>query len=295
MEWRVMWKAGAAERRTALVQLCDSRTILLIQISSMKRFPRKVLEVIECPNIVKTGANIKKDGEKLYRDFGIRARGLVELGALAAKADEKFRSMYNREVVSLAKMVSLYLGKTLVKNSARTSNWEVKLTTKMVDYAANDCHCAVMVYNKLVEKAVLEGKHLEMSTYSCDIDPCAIKLGVEPALERSRSTGSSVAVSPSFRDYCIPEPASPQYLRAYRMWYDRKMPLDSMCFELKAGGRTEPLKESTVISYVIGALQADALLPFDLRELRELVQTEAGSWQRHRTWIHERERRTLTL
>ncbi|KAI6025991.1 ribonuclease H-like domain-containing protein, partial [Pisolithus marmoratus] len=234
MEWRVMLKVGAAERRTALVQLCDSRTVLLIQISSMKRFLRKVLEVIECPNIVKMGANIKKDGEKLYRDFGICACSLVELGALAAKADEKFRGMYNREVVSLAKMVSLYLGKTLVKNSTRTSNWEAKLTTKMADYAANDCHCVVMVYNKLVEKAVLEGKHLEMLIYSYDIDPCTIKLGVEPTLEKSRSTGSSVAMPPSFRDYCIPEPASPQYLHAYRMWYNRKMPLDRMCFELKA-------------------------------------------------------------
>ena len=36
LEWRVMWQAGAPERRTALVQLCDTRTILLIQVSSMK-------------------------------------------------------------------------------------------------------------------------------------------------------------------------------------------------------------------------------------------------------------------
>ncbi|KAI6020100.1 hypothetical protein PISMIDRAFT_678671 [Pisolithus microcarpus 441] len=298
MEWRVMWQAGAAERRTALVQLCDVRTILLIQVSDMKRFPRKVLEVIESPNIVKTGANIKKDGEKLYRDFGIRARGLVELGGLAAKADDKFKTLYNREVVSLAKMVSLYLGKTLIKNSVRTSNWEAKLTSKMVDYAANDCHCAVMVYNKLAEKASQEGKHLEVLAYSCDVDPRTVKLSVgshTTALEKSSSTRSSVTRPPSFRDYCIPEPASPQCLRAYKMWYERKMPLDKMCSELKTGGRIAPLKESTVISYVIGALQADALLPFDLRELRELVQMEAGSWQRHRAWIHERERRTLTI
>ncbi|KAI6145225.1 ribonuclease H-like protein [Pisolithus tinctorius] len=297
MEWRVKWQAGAAERRTALVQLCDSQTILLIHISNMKRFPRKVLEVIECPNIVKTGANIKKDGEKLYRDFGIRARGLVELGALAAKADEKFKTVYKREVVSLAKMVSVYLGKTLVKTSVRTSNWEAKLTSEMVDYTANDCHCAVMVYNTLVEKAAEEGKRLDVSMYSCVIDPRTVKLGVESratAWETSSNSSSSVTGPPSFRDYCIPEPASPQYLRAYKMWYEHKMPLDKMCFELKTGGRTEPLKTSTVISYVVGALQADASLPFDLRELRELVQMEVGSWQRHRAWIHERERRTFT-
>lgn len=199
MEWRVMWQAGAAERRTALVQLCDIRTIMLIQVSSMTRFPRKVLEVLESPNIVKTGANIKNDGEKLYRDFGIRARGLVELGSLAAKADEKFKTLYNREVVSLAKMVSRYLGKTLVKSSVRTSNWEAKLTSKMIDYAANDCYCAVMVYNKLAEKAAQEGKQLEVLAYSCDIDPRTVKLSVGPhatALEKSSSTRSSVAKPP---------------------------------------------------------------------------------------------------
>ena len=36
LEWRVMWHPGAQERRTALVQLCDHETILLIQVSSMK-------------------------------------------------------------------------------------------------------------------------------------------------------------------------------------------------------------------------------------------------------------------
>lgn len=79
------------------------------------------------------------------------------------------------------------------------------------------------------------------------------------------------------------------------MWYERKMPLDKMRLELRTGGRIEPLKASTVISYVIRALQADVLLPFDVRELRHLVQMEAGSWQRHRAWIHERETRTSTI
>jgi len=43
-------------------------------------------------------------------------------------------------------------------------------------------------------------------------------------------------------------------------------------------------------SYVVSALQANALLPFDLQELKELLQMDAGSWQRHRQWMQERER-----
>jgi hypothetical protein len=37
LEWRVIWRPGAGECRTALVQLCDERIILLVQVSSMKR------------------------------------------------------------------------------------------------------------------------------------------------------------------------------------------------------------------------------------------------------------------
>ncbi|KAL4072170.1 hypothetical protein J3A83DRAFT_4400639 [Scleroderma citrinum] len=286
LEWRVTWQTGATERRIALVQLCDTRTILLIQISSMKRFPKKVLEVLEAPNVMKTGANISNDGEKLYRDFGIRARGLVELGALATKADGKFSSIYNRQIVSLAKMVSLYLGKTLVKDS-------------MVQYAANDCHCALMVFNAILKVATKEGRNLVALSCSCEVNPCTVKLektaSNTTASGKSRWSGSSSLGPRSLPDYCIPEPISPQYLRAYKMWHERKAPLDRMCAELKMGGRAEPLKASTVISYVVGALQANALLPFDLQELKELVQMDAPSWQRHRMWMQERERCYATL
>ncbi|KIJ59879.1 hypothetical protein HYDPIDRAFT_43722 [Hydnomerulius pinastri MD-312] len=293
LEWRVMWKAGAQERRTALVQLCDRRTILLMQVSSMKRawFPQKVLEVIESASIVKTGANILNDGEKLYRDFGIRARGLVELGALAGKADENFRSVYNREIVSLAKMVAMYLGKTLLKGSVRTANWEAELNTKMVEYAANDCHCALMVYHTLLGIAAKANKKLDIASYSCEVNPRSTNLKDKGTSLLSAVSGSSRSsqTSQALPDYCIPEPPRPQYLRAYKMWHHDKMALDKMCMALRTGGRVEPLKESTVISYVIGALQADARLPFDMGKLKEFVRMEASSWQRHRQWISSRE------
>ena len=47
--------------------------------------------------------SLPDDGEKLFRYFGIRARGLVELGAFAIKADATFGTVYNLEIVSLAK------------------------------------------------------------------------------------------------------------------------------------------------------------------------------------------------
>jgi hypothetical protein len=39
MEWRVLFRGGAVERRTALIQICDKRTILLVQIGAMDSQP----------------------------------------------------------------------------------------------------------------------------------------------------------------------------------------------------------------------------------------------------------------
>lgn len=61
----------------------------------------------------------------------------MELGAFAAKADDTFSTVYNREIVSLAKMVAMYLGKTLLKGKVRTSNWEADLSPKMVECKAD--------------------------------------------------------------------------------------------------------------------------------------------------------------
>ncbi|KAG2347036.1 ribonuclease H-like protein [Suillus weaverae] len=270
LEWRVLWNSGAQERRTALVQLCDKSTILLIQ------------EVIESPSIVKTGANIHNDGEKLYRDFGITTRGLVELGALAHAADDTFSSVYKRRVVSLAKMTAMYLECNLVKGTERTSNWEADLNDKMVHYAANDAHAALMVHLKLLDLAKAGNKELDPTKYTSSVDPPSLRVGGTKVIASPTPPESN---APNF-----PAPPRPQYMRAYNLWHHRNTPLDKMCDILKTGGRVEPLKEGTVISYVVGAIQADASLPFDMSKLLELVKMEAGSWSRHREWLMDAER-----
>jgi len=55
----------------------------------------------------------------------------------ATKADDTFSSVYNRGIVSLAKMVAMYVGKTLRKGKLRTSSWEAKtwLNVSEVDFS----------------------------------------------------------------------------------------------------------------------------------------------------------------
>ncbi|CAE6469094.1 hypothetical protein ACGC1H_006245 [Rhizoctonia solani] len=62
---------------------------------------------------------------------------------------------------------------------------------------------------------------------------------------------------------------SPQQLRAYLLWHKQQLPLAEICASLRSV--RYPLANSTVISYVVQALQADEELPFESTRLKELV------------------------
>ncbi|KAH9915205.1 ribonuclease H-like domain-containing protein [Fomitopsis serialis] len=293
MEWVVNWRNKAyTERRTAVVQLCDKRMILVIQLSQMKRIPQKVKEVIESRDIVKMGANIKNDGEKLYRDYGILASNLVELGAFAHRADATFARKYNRSIVALAKVVEHYTAKTLDKGRVRSSNWEAApLSEEQLTYAANDAHCALVVYNRLLDIAAEQGRSLGPAPYGSSIIPRSRPAGAGSSTASQATSASSSSHSVSYVGDAEglqerPRP-SPQHLRAYNLWHYRDAPLQEICATLRS--KENPLKESTVISYVVRALQADSALPFSMDRLKVLVQSEAGSWARHRDWIVQAE------
>ena len=74
------------------------------------------------------------DGKKLLKDYGVAAANLVELGALARKADPTFAS--SRSIVSLAKIIEVYCdGKVLDKGPVRMSDWE------RAPLSAEQLHC----------------------------------------------------------------------------------------------------------------------------------------------------------
>jgi hypothetical protein len=81
---------------------------------------------------LRTCEQIQDDGMKLFRDYGILASNLVELGALACQVDKSFSSTFKRPIVSLAKVVSYYLQKTLDKGPVRTSDWSKDLTREQM-------------------------------------------------------------------------------------------------------------------------------------------------------------------
>ena len=84
------------------------------------------------PSGLRACEQIQDDGMKLFRDYAILASNLVELGALACQVDKSFASTFKRPIVSLAKVVSYYLQKTLDKGPVRTSDWSKDLTREQM-------------------------------------------------------------------------------------------------------------------------------------------------------------------
>lgn len=93
-----------------------------------------LVQFIGDPNIVKIGAGIQGDCQKLYRDFGINSRNCVELPYLAKSADNaRWKGPY-RNPIGLARLAEAYEERSLPKGRIRTSNWE-----GILDLYQQDC------------------------------------------------------------------------------------------------------------------------------------------------------------
>ncbi|RUS23284.1 ribonuclease H-like domain-containing protein [Endogone sp. FLAS-F59071] len=146
LEWRAIFKSGQ-QSKTALLQLCDGKSIMLLQVCRMEEFPKKLRLILEDRNIIKTGLNIHGDALKLTRDYGILVNGLAELGHMARRVGDGWRS--GARIPSLQECVAILLGKYLAKGSVRLSNWEVKLSPEQIEYAATDAYVSYVLYRHI--------------------------------------------------------------------------------------------------------------------------------------------------
>ncbi|EKM56744.1 uncharacterized protein PHACADRAFT_172418 [Phanerochaete carnosa HHB-10118-sp] len=193
MEWRVFFRRGASTttRRTALIQLSSQNTILLVH------------ELIEDCSVPKVGVNIRNDGLKLYKDYQVAARNLIELGAFAKQADPSFSAPHKRNIVSLVTMVGMYERREVHKGDVRTGNWELlPLAEDQKIYAANDAHSALMVYLTLCKIKEEKESVLDPKAFTSSIavesypEPTTAATGelAEP-LAKANSTSSATSES----------------------------------------------------------------------------------------------------
>jgi len=287
MEWKVIWGSSHVPK-TALIQLCDKNMILLIQISSMNRFPAQLKTLLESPDIIKMGINISGDARKLQKDFNLKMRGILELLDVARCYDPDF-SIPGRWI-SLSNIVAKYLGKTLNKGPVRVSNWEAVLNEEQMEYAASDAYCALQVYNRIRDiggernidvdvMTLLDGRKQTRSTANAAVNIVASESIDRVANSKTLRPAPRVIATTTMEEK---KGLTRQQTRAYTLWHEAKKPLDDICAELRSP--ENPLKRSTVIGHVVEALKADRTLDYDLDSLQALLSLDLPSYKRHERW-----------
>jgi len=211
---------------------------------------------------------------KLFRDYGILASNLVELGALACQVDEKFASIFNRPIVSLAKVVSYCLHKTLDKGTVRISDWSKDLTRAQMKYASNDVHSGMMVYRSLMKTALSSRVRLMPERYTVNLPEELKGKGDSDSIGRSRHDDSAQTASEDV--------GGPPHRLAYALWRQGHGLLN-ICIRMR--DRANPQSETVVISYILRALAEDPTLPFSIEALLFLVRLDSSSWAYHRDTI----------
>ncbi|GAC72918.1 predicted 3'-5' exonuclease [Moesziomyces antarcticus T-34] len=150
LEWNFTRFGGA--NRTALLQLCSSRMILVIHMSAMShRVPPLLRTILQDPSIIKTGVAIRNDALKLQRDYAIHMRNVLELSNLA-KLAQPARWASVGTLISLRDLTRIYLGRRLRKGDVRVSDWETfPLDQEQIEYAASDTFASLEVLRAIAE------------------------------------------------------------------------------------------------------------------------------------------------
>jgi hypothetical protein len=108
---------------------------------------------------------------KLFRDYSILASNLVELGALACQVDKNFALAFRRPIVSLVKVVSYFLHKSLDKGPARVSDWSKDLTREQMkckhSSKTNLSESDHLTYCRCLERRSLRTASLQVSHEDC--------------------------------------------------------------------------------------------------------------------------------
>ena len=103
-----------------------------------------IVRLLKSAEIQKIGFDLRGDLDHIWRRFGVRPGGMIDL-------DRSFRKLGYRNAVGAKSAIAMLFQRRLMKSkSVTTSNWSShKLSDGQLVYAANDAYAALMVYQTL--------------------------------------------------------------------------------------------------------------------------------------------------
>ncbi|SCZ88522.1 BZ3500_MvSof-1268-A1-R1_Chr2-1g04465 [Microbotryum saponariae] len=239
LEWEPSKRRGV-ENPTALAQVCDGRTILLVHIARMSTFPKALKDFIEDPTKVKLGVQIAGDARKLSRDFGHTPRGLLELNNVGKLVDGPRYA--GRILIGLQEMTGTYLDMYLPKEGAvRCGKWSGTIGAEQQHYAANDVWASLLVFRFL--ESLAGPAHAIMSQVSHDMSTASsFRATPRSVTGTAKSTAATPKPPATARVSTLSRGLSPRQQQAYDLY--RTLTLqettDAMC-------QTNAIKMSSVL------------------------------------------------
>jgi ribonuclease D len=144
-ETRPAFRKGESHR-PSLAQIAASRAVYLFPLKRLD-CAAALTEILENPEIVKTGVGLKDDFAKLRMRFPFVERRAVDLSAVAKRHGVTQPSARN--------LAGLFLGFRITKGQS-TSNWgRAELTPQQIVYAATDAWVCRELYLCFEERGLL--------------------------------------------------------------------------------------------------------------------------------------------
>ncbi|KAK3949652.1 exonuclease/helicase [Pseudoneurospora amorphoporcata] len=154
LEWEANAKPAHGPRQNvSVIQIASEKRVGIFHISL---YPKKdelgsplLKQIIEDPEVIKTGSWILGDCTRLEKYLGIKGRGIQELShlyKLVKYSGSGEHKLVNRTGVPLATMVQEILQLPMFKGSVRTSAWSRPLNMDQILYSASDAYAGVQLF-----------------------------------------------------------------------------------------------------------------------------------------------------
>lgn len=306
LEWSseaMKWQG--VKKNVSLIQLASPSRIGLFHVALFTEKDDLVgpsfRAIMEDPGITKVGVCIKGDATRLRNFLEIDSKGLLELSHLYKLVKYCSKGQYseiNKKLVPLATQVEQYLHLPLFKGQdVRSSDWTKPLNMDQVIYAASDAYAGLQLYatlehhRKQLDPCPPTPHHAERNLPIRIIDDVVLATNDDPVVDATEETDLETRATPTppksrsssrtprgpkdsrieiaedrVACYRAAHPdcrAALSQLRAYYMWHEQGLEPQLIAKLL----RDPPLKTTTVVGYILTAVQLEKL-PMDTERLR---------------------------
>lgn len=135
----------------AVVQLATATHCFVLHLSyfTERRLPDAVKDALNDPSIIKCGVGVREDVSRLQKEQGLVAQSVLDVAQYSV-----FLGLHDADRTNLSVLAASVANLRIEKNKQiTTSNWELQLTERQINYAAEDALASFLIGEVVMRKA----------------------------------------------------------------------------------------------------------------------------------------------